>query len=182
MRRHTLFAAALMSAALVFMPPSGQAQSPEDLNDLEIAHVAYSAGALDIRYAHLALAISENPKIREFAALMLRDHGAVNDAAVALITRLNVTPKDNEVSQSLVAQAAGIRSRLRAAEGAEFDRIYAENELSYHQFVNGALAGIFIPNAQNAELKALLEDALATFKAHEHHAEAMVEAVSMAGE
>ena len=31
-------------------------------NDLEIAHIAYTAGNIDIRYAHLALAISENPR------------------------------------------------------------------------------------------------------------------------
>ena len=45
------------------------AKSPADLNDLEIAHVAYTADNIDIRYAHLALAISKNPAVREFAVL-----------------------------------------------------------------------------------------------------------------
>ena len=47
-----------------------QADSPADLNDLEIAHVAYTADNIDIRYAHLALAISNNPadpRIRQHA-------------------------------------------------------------------------------------------------------------------
>ena len=48
------------------------------MNDLEIAHTAYTAGQLDIRYAHLALAVSESKAVREFAQTMLRDHGAVN--------------------------------------------------------------------------------------------------------
>ncbi len=30
-----------------------------ELNDLQIAHIAYTAGNIDIRYAHLALALSE---------------------------------------------------------------------------------------------------------------------------
>lgn len=38
---------------------SSNAESPAELNDLEIAHVAYTADEIDIRYAHLALAISK---------------------------------------------------------------------------------------------------------------------------
>lgn len=40
------------------------------MNDLEIAHTAYTAGGLDIRYAHLALAVSENEGGRDFARTM----------------------------------------------------------------------------------------------------------------
>ena len=53
------------------------AQAGEAMNDLEIAHTAYTAGQLDIRYAHLALAVSENDAVREFAQTMIRDHTAV---------------------------------------------------------------------------------------------------------
>ena len=67
------------------------AQADEPMNDLEIAHTAYTAGGLDIRYAHLALAISENDAVRDFAQTMIRDHTAVNEAAGALIAELNVT-------------------------------------------------------------------------------------------
>ena len=64
--------------ALVALSSLSWAQSPADLNDLEIAHVAYTADNIDIRYAHLALAISSNPKVRAFAETMIRDHTAVN--------------------------------------------------------------------------------------------------------
>ena len=53
----------------------------QSLNDLQIAHIAYTAGAIDIRYAHLALALSDNPEVRKFAELMVRDHTAVNNKA-----------------------------------------------------------------------------------------------------
>ncbi len=52
------------------------ADSPDELNDLEIAHVAYTADVIDIRYAHLALAISTNPAVHAFAQTMIRDHAA----------------------------------------------------------------------------------------------------------
>ena len=37
------------------------AQDAATLNDLEIAHVAYTADNIDIRYAHLALALTSSP-------------------------------------------------------------------------------------------------------------------------
>ena len=75
----------LTLAALMATGMTACATAGEPMNDLEIAHTAYTAGNLDIRYAHLALAISENDAVREFANTMIRDHSAVNDGAVALM-------------------------------------------------------------------------------------------------
>ncbi|MDH5528655.1 MAG: DUF4142 domain-containing protein [Paracoccaceae bacterium] len=146
----------------------------EKMNDLEIAHTAYTAGQLDIRYAHLALAVSENEAVRDFAETMIRDHTAVNVAAGALIGELNVTPQDNALSQALVSGAAAKRAEFMALSGEAFDCAYATNELGYHQIVNQTVGEKFIPWATVPQLKALLSDALVTFKAHEGHAEAMV--------
>jgi putative membrane protein len=157
------------------------AQADDAMNDLEIAHTAYTAGGLDIRYAHLALAISENDAVRDFAQTMIRDHTAVNDAAGALITELNVTPQDNALSQALVEGAAAKRAELMALAGNAFDCAYAANELGYHQVVNKTVAESFIPAVTVEPLKALLEDALVTFKAHEQHAEQMVAGLTCAG-
>jgi putative membrane protein len=148
------------------------------MNDLEIAHTAYTAGGLDIRYAHLALATSENQAVRDFANTMIRDHSAVNDEAVALITKLQVTPQDNDLSRALVAGAAEKRRELRGLEGKAFDCAYAQNELGYHQVVNQTVEQTFLPNTTVPELKALLSDALVTFKVHEGHAEHMVAALN----
>ncbi len=98
----------VMFAAFAVLSTAGAgayAESPAELNDLEIAHVAYTADSIDIRYAHLALAISDNPAVREFAQTMIRDHEAVNAEALALVARLDVTPQDNFLSRQLEAQA-----------------------------------------------------------------------------
>ncbi len=55
--------------------------------------------------------------------------------------------------------------------GAAYDRAYVENEVAYHKTVNGALKDTLIPDAQNAELKALLQTGLTLFEAHQAHAE-----------
>lgn len=162
------------AAALVAFAFSMPAVAEEPMNDLEIAHTAYTAGQIDIRYAHLALALSQNEDVRAFAATMVRDHTAVNDAAGALITELNVTPQDNALSQALVKGAGEKVEELTGLRGKAFDCAYATNELGYHQVVNQTVEGKFIPNTTVAPLKELLTDALATFKQHEKHAENMV--------
>src|SRR5438132_13932472 len=76
------------------------------LNDAQIAHIAYTAGNIDIAAGKQALARSKDKAVRDFASEMVRDHTAVNDQALALVKKLNVTPQDNPTSQSLSKDAA----------------------------------------------------------------------------
>ena len=130
-----------------------KAQSPADLNDLEIAHVAYTADNIDIAYAEIALKKSSNPEVRAFAQTMIRDHTQVNELALALLKKLDVQPQDNFLSQTLTANSKDIVSKLNSLNGAEFDRYYASNELAYHKAVNDLVENSFIPNIENAEVK-----------------------------
>lgn len=169
-------AIALLSTGLAFASPA-HAEDPAELNDLQIAHVAYTADNIDIAYAKLALEKSSNEEVRKFAETMIRDHEAVNAAALGLLEKLGVQAEDNFLSQKLNEDAAKITADLSALDDAEFDKAYAANELGYHQAVNGLVEGTFIPNIDNAEVKALFEEGLKTFKVHEGHAEMMVKAL-----
>ncbi len=153
------------------------ATAQDAMNDLEIAHSAYTAGAIDVRYAHLAVALTDTPPVLDFANSMLRDHQAVNDLALELLTELNVAPQDNALSQALVEGAAAKRTELAALSGHDFDCAYATNELAYHQLVNETIANTFLPAVTVEPLSDLLKDGLATFQAHEKHAEMMVESL-----
>lgn len=176
MLKTTLIAAV---AALAVTSSASLAKTPANLNDLEIAHVAYTADNIDIRYAHLALAISKNPRIRDFARTMIRDHTAVNEQALALLKKLKAQPQDNFLSRQLNANADKLVAEMSKLSGEAFDRRYAANELGYHQAVNTLVGKTFIPNIKNPQVKALFQQALVIFKAHQRHAAAMVKTVSM---
>ncbi|MGB0944955.1 MAG: DUF4142 domain-containing protein [Marinomonas sp.] len=165
--------------AMIFALNTSQAMAndPANLNDLEIAHVAYIADNIDIRYAHLALAISTNPEIHAFAKTMIRDHTAVNEQALALLKKLKAQPQDNFLSRALNKNAEKLINEMSQLRGIEFDKRYAANELAYHKAVNDLVENAFIPNIENAEVKALFEAGLQIFKAHEGHAEHMVGAL-----
>lgn len=173
--RHLLVAA---SAAVALIHGTAQAESPAELNDLQIAHVAYVADNIDIRYAHLALAISQDPAVKDFAQTMIRDHTAVNEQALALLKKLNAQPQDNFLSQSLQQNAESLIDEMSKLRGPAFDRRYAENELAYHKAVNDLVENSFIPNIENAEVSDLFKAGLEIFKAHEGHAAMMVKKVN----
>ncbi|GGX54084.1 membrane protein [Tateyamaria omphalii] len=163
-----------LALAASMMGVQARAQDIAAMNDLEFAHIAYTADNIDIRYAHLALALSKNPDIHEFARTMIRDHAAVSEAALGLLDKLGATAQDNAVSQSLNERADKIIAGFIELESKAFDMAYAENELAYHKEVNALVEGTMIPNIDNAEVKALFEQGLEIFKAHEKHAEMMV--------
>ena len=161
MHRKFATAAALMfaSASVAIAQPAAKPTDPQ------IAHIAYTAGVIDIAAAKQALAKSKNPEVRSFAEEMVRDHSAVNDQALALVHKLHVTPQDNPTSVALTAAAAQHRADYAKLHGRAFDLAYAQNEVAYHHTVNGALATVLIPDAQNSELKSLPNIAcLAFFK------------------
>ena len=163
------FAAALAAAALL---ASGIAVAEgAKPNDAQIAHIAYTAGQIDIAAADQALQKSSNRDVRAFAEDMQRDHKAVNDKALALVKKLGVTPEDNDTSKALSNQAADKRAELAKLSGAAFDKAYIDNEVAYHKTVDGALQNTLIPSASNAELKDLLQTGLKIFEGHLQHAE-----------
>jgi putative membrane protein len=139
--------------------------------DPQIAHIAYTAGNLDIEGAKQALKISKNKDIRAFAEGMVNDHTAVNKQALDLVKKLKVTPEDNDTSRTLAKAASNKRTELAKLKGAAFDRAYIENEVAYHETVNGALRSTLIPSASNPDLKSLLETGLELFRGHQQHAE-----------
>ena len=165
------FVAAMAACWLVASPASAQNAKP---TDPQIAHIAYTAGQIDIEAAKLALDKSKNSAVRSFAEGMVRDHTAVNEKALALVKKLKVTPQDNDTSKSLMKQAAEKKAQLSKLNGAQFDKAYAENEVAFHKTVNGALQTVLIPSASNAELKDLLQTGLKVFQGHQQHAETLV--------
>jgi len=162
--RAFIIAAFSLSAVPLF------AQKAPTLTDPEIASVAVTANQVDIGYAKIAQEKSKDAAILEFASTMAKDHQGVIDQAVALVKKLNVTPKDNAVSKQLNADAEETKRTLTAKTGKEFDKAYIDNEVAYHKAVISTVQDVLIPQSQNAELKDLLQKVLPVLKSHLEHA------------
>jgi len=160
--------AAIAAATLLSSPVLAEGAK---LTDPQIAHIAYTAGNIDVAAAKQALTKAKSKDVKAFAEDMVRDHEAVNKQALDLVKKLNVTPQDNDTSKALSKAAADKLAELGKLSGAAYDKAYVANEVAYHKTVNGALETQLIPSASNAELKSLLQTGLKIFQGHQQHAE-----------
>lgn len=160
----------LLGCASILAGPVLAQENPK-LSDEEVAHVAVVANQIDIAYAEIAKEKSKDADILKFAETMTNDHKAVINQASELVKRLSVTPKENSVSQKLLADAEQTKKTLRTKSGKAFNKAYIDNEVAYHKAVIGAVEGLLIPEAENGELKALLQNVVPALKTHLEHAE-----------
>src|SRR5947209_13187234 len=166
--------AAIAAVSLLSGAAIAQGAKP---TDPQIAHIAYTAGVIDIAAAKQALTKTSNKDVKAFAEDMVRDHEVVNKQALDLVKKLKVTPEDNDTSRTLSKNASAKLAELGKLKGAEFDKAYVANEVAYHKAVDSALETTLIPNASNAELKSLLQTGLKIFQGHEQHAEHVASAL-----
>jgi putative membrane protein len=157
---------------------SSSASSGGGMTDPQIASVAVAANQVDIDAGKLAKSKSKNAKVKKFANDMIRDHGSAIKQAVALVTRLGVTPEENDTSKSITQGGKDNIANLKTLKGKAFDKAYAEHEVAYHQQVLDALDKTLIPDAQNADLKSLLQSVRAVIAQHLDHATALVDSLS----
>src|SRR5688500_4997618 len=144
--------------------------SAQTVNDAQIASIVVTANQVDVDAGKLAAAASTNPEVKKCAQLIVTDHTGVNKQAVDLVTKLKVTPQDNDTSKSLKAGGEKNVAHLKTLKGAAFDKAYVDHEVTYHTQVLEAIDKTLVPNAKNAELKALIVKVRPAFVAHLEHA------------
>lgn len=140
------------------------------VSDAQIAAIVVTANQVDIDAGKLAQANAASKEVKAFGERMVTDHTGVNKSATDLVTRLGVTPEGNATSESLQKGGDENLASLKKLSGAAFDKAYVDHEVAYHQAVIDALDKTLIPNAHNAELKALLVKVRPAFVDHLEHA------------
>jgi putative membrane protein len=138
--------------------------------DPQIAAIVVTADQVDIDAGKLAERKGHAKDVRAFAKRMVVDHTGFNKAAVSLAHKLHMTPENNSTADSLKQGGEQNLAALRKLRGAAFDKAYVDHEVTYHQAVLDAMDKVLIPNAQNAQLKALLNEARPVFQDHLEHA------------
>ncbi|PCI41272.1 MAG: hypothetical protein COB41_10795 [Proteobacteria bacterium] len=141
------------------------------LTDANIAAIVVGANNIDISAGNIALKRSNNAKVKDFAQRMVTDHTAVLNSAVKLVTKLGVTPVNNDLVATLAKQSQEHEKKLNTLSGKAFDKSYIDHEVAYHEAVIGVIEGQLIPSAQNQELKALLVSVMPAFRAHLKHSQ-----------
>jgi putative membrane protein len=164
--RSTPLVAAL--AAVAFSVPTLFAQSSKPapaLDDPTIVAIFDAANTADIETGALAEQRASTPKVREFGAMLARDHKAVRQQGRDLAAKLGVTPTPPKDDQGARDHAAAM-AQLRSLKGVEFDRAFLRHEAAFHKAVLDAVQTTLLPAIKNEEVKALVVKVAPAFRAH----------------
>jgi len=142
------------------------------LTDANIVALLDEANMADSAAGALAATKATSKEVKDFAKLMMSEHHALRKQGQELAKKLNVTPAP-PANDPLKPLAESEMTTLNSTpKGAEFDRVYIEQEIAAHKAVLD-VAGKGHDQAQNEQLKALIEQAKPVVQKHLDQAEAI---------
>ena len=141
------------------MQPIQQQPQPAapQLTDAQIAAITDAANKGEIEQAKLALHKAKDPQVKQFAQMMVDQHGAEQKKEQQLASSLNLQPETTQTSTQLQTDSQNAISSLSSQTGADFDKAYIDLQVKEHKEVLDTLDNKLIPNAKNAQLKSTLE-------------------------
>jgi putative membrane protein len=167
------------TAATAGMARTDTAAAGTRLTDANIVALLDEANKSDSAAGALARGKATNQQVKDFARLMMTEHHALRQQGRQLAERLKVTPQppaENPLTPLVESEMTALRS---TAKGAQFDRVYIEQEIAAHKAVL-ELADDAEDQAQNEQLKALIEQAKPVIQKHLDQAEKIQDALGEA--
>jgi putative membrane protein len=166
-----------VAAALVAIAPLYAQNKAAKLDDPTIVAIFDAANTWDIQTGELAAKNGSTKEIRDFGAMLARDHKNVRQQGRDLAKKLNVTPTPPKDFAMAKDHDAAMK-KLESLKGKEFDKAFLQHEVAYHKAVIDAVTTTLLPALQNAEVKDLVTKVAPAFKAHEDAAQNILNKVS----
>ena len=159
-----LLAAALAAVASIAPLRAAGAQAAQ-LDDPTIIAIFDAANTWDIETGALAVRRGTTKEIRDFGAMLARDHTAVRQQGRDLAKKLGVHPTPPKDLAMAKNHDAAMKS-LHAKSGKAFDRAFLEHEVAFHKAVIDAVTTTLLPALENDEARALVTKVEPAFQAH----------------
>jgi putative membrane protein len=123
--------------------------------------------AVEVELAKLAENKSTNPKVKEFASMMIKDHTMANEELMALAKTKNIT-----LPTTVGADQQTVMADLQKKSGADFDKGYVDAMVKDHD-KDVTLFEKASTDAKDAELKAFATKTLPVLKMHQQSIKAI---------
>ena len=163
---------AVAASAVTLVAARPGVQNNAALDDPTIVAIFDAANTADIETGELAAKKGSSKEVRDFGAMLARDHKMVRQQGRDLATKLKVTPTPPADDASAKAHAKAMKD-LRALKGKAFDKAFLAHEVAYHKAAIDAVTNTLLPAIQNAELKDLVVKVAPAFQAHMLAAESL---------
>ena len=129
-------------------------------DDAEFAVAAANAGMAEVELSKLAETKATNAKAKEFAGMMVKDHGGANQKLMDLAKAKNIT-----LPTTVGADEQKTMADLQTKTGADFDKAYVDVMVKDHKKAVDLFEGA-AKDAKDAEIKAFATETLPTLKSH----------------
>jgi putative membrane protein len=116
--------------------------------------------ASEVELGQLAQKKATDPKVRDFGAMMVKDHSAANDDLKALAASKNVN-----IPEHVSATEEASKTKLHLLSGSAFDHSYVKNQISAHESTV-SLLNKEIASGRDPDAKAFAQKVLPTVKSH----------------
>jgi putative membrane protein len=121
---------------------------------------AAQGGMAEVELGNLAAQKSDNPKVKDFAAMMVKDHSAANEKLRTL-----ASSKDISLPTSAGAANTVTKGKLEVLKGESFDKSYIKSQVKAHVDTVSLLKKE-IASGQDSDAKAFARSILPTVEAH----------------
>ena len=125
--------------------------------DPRIAAVSSSANQDEIQTSQLAVQRAQNAQVRQFAEMMVQEHGRLEQQAQSMLAEKRMVPVDNALSVQRKRNLQVMLDTLRSLSGAAFDREYVLHQIASHMMTLHTLDTSLIPQAQDPQLRTMLQ-------------------------
>jgi putative membrane protein len=140
--------------------------------DANVVDVITVANQGEVDYSQIGVEKATSPAVKEYAQLMVKDHGTMLEGVKALATRLNIMPAANDKANQLKEEVAKDINDLTAKTGKDFDKEFMEEQIDMHQETLDLLTDLD-GRTTNADLKAAIAEAKPKVQAHLDQAKAV---------
>jgi putative membrane protein len=139
--------------------------------DASSVAILLTTNNVDLAYARIGVSRATHRDVKVFARRMSTEHALLNETLRKLASRLDLTPREDDISRLLRDQSAARRDTLRTLSGREFDSAYVVNEVRFHQEILIAIDRVFLPSAHQPALRDYVTTLRPVISAHLAHAE-----------
>jgi putative membrane protein len=145
--------------------------------DANVVDVLTVANQGEVDYSQLGVEKATNASVKQFAQMMVKDHGTMLDAVKGLASKLNVTPSPNDKVNDLQKENQKDIADLNGKKvGKDFDHEFMEEQVDMHQETLDLLNDLD-GKTTNADLKAAIAEAKPKVQAHLDQAKAIKDKV-----
>jgi putative membrane protein len=159
-----IFLAALLSLCLTVAVVISSASARDTAH--AFIEKAMVGGQFEISSSRLALQISQNQKVKDFAQQMIDDHTQIANKLKSVIAAEN--PDKKQPTINLDAEHRTMLNKLNSKSGADFDKLYISDQVAGHKEAVDLFRDYSKDGADNA-LKAFAAETLPKLQEHQNH-------------